>query len=1089
MAFDFSANFLFTGTTQTWEKPINISSVYFIVKAAGGGGSTTSSGGGGAYVFSNYNYLDPDVSYNVAINVGGGGFAPYTDSGGILNGGAGGQSVGGIQDPSGNYYKNSNGGDGSMALGQASGGGGGMTSIAYMDNFGQEIVKIIAGGGGAGGIQNGTNGGDGYQIGFTGSGLGGGQGGNTYSAIIPPDPNFPPGNAGLGGIAGGVNGYNYIDSSSNGLYTYIGGGGGNGGSFAGGGGGGGYGGGAGGKKGGGGGGGSYASPKARNVFIAGGGGIGGSPMTAGNNGSVRILWNAQAPPNSTAVVSMLMLNAQHTCRSIYTTPTILPLPQNIKTYKVSTSPVTFSNQGVIGSDNELYIISDNGRIYAFDHAFNYLWSYVAPSAQGTFIGAPAISRNGTLYIAGARTTGQNYFSAVVDTGGSGSGGDPAIKWKFPINGQSSVSPTIDLSGTLYFGTSSGAIYGLNDLNTRGELLWNPPYQSPDNNPISNPLIFNNDYSKICYTTTDSVNSTLYAIDVSKNILPINTSWSPIQFPNEICGAPSIDQNGIIYFSTNANNVYAYDISNGQQKWQIAINDINLSNIAIDNNQQIYLTSQKSLNIIDSSNGLLVWTYTINYSGVIQLHSTPTIDSSNNVYFGANDGNNRYIYSINSVTRLFNWRYKTLYGGAIKNIPMISNNQNIYFAANDGYIYDISGNGNNPILTQPIVPMHMMNAQHTGMTPYYGPATKPILSWTKSFAATNLYVSPSIGIDVNGDLYIGSNDGYVYALDPSGNTKWQKRVNNTTNGAITSPNSMYTTPAIGQNGTIYIGSNEGYLFALNPTNGDIKWKYNAGYPLQSSPILDTSDNIYFGAGQSVYSIGDSVDHAYLRWLNPFDTSANVNSSPALGQNGFLYFGSDDGYLYAVNSFNGLQEWKQNLSLPYTIHPIYTSATVDSYNNVIIGNGSYMDGSLNYIDGLTGNILWQTSYGSKDGPFYNTVAVNGDTIYLSNIAYIYAIDRLTGMKKWKFLSLNCYYTSPVVDASGIIYLAAINANTNHGTILALRDLGMSAVDYWPSYDSGVAYERFAPPVIGNNRTIYISSSSNLKSNAGSKIYAIK
>ena len=57
MAFDFSANFVFTGTTQTWSKPPNISSVYFIVKGAGGGGSTTSSGGGGAYVFSNFNYL------------------------------------------------------------------------------------------------------------------------------------------------------------------------------------------------------------------------------------------------------------------------------------------------------------------------------------------------------------------------------------------------------------------------------------------------------------------------------------------------------------------------------------------------------------------------------------------------------------------------------------------------------------------------------------------------------------------------------------------------------------------------------------------------------------------------------------------------------------------------------------------------------------------------------------------------------------------------------------------------------------------------------------------------------------------------
>jgi outer membrane protein assembly factor BamB len=1086
MAFDNSANFVFTGTTQTWEKPDNITSVYFIVNGAGGGGSATSRGGGGAYVFSNFNYLDPNSSYDVAINIGGGGKAPYTDSDGILRGGPGGKTVGGITNAI-----NSNGGDGVMVNGQASGGGGGMTSVLFMDTLGRNVIKIIAGGGGGGGIIVGSKGGDGFTIGVTGSGLGGGQGGNTNSAIDPPDPDFPPGNAGLGGITGGVNGYNYIDSSNNGVYTFIGGGGGNGGSFAGGGGGGGYGGAAGGKKGGGGGGGSYASFQARNIFIAGGGGFGGNIGQDASGGSVRILWNSQAPPNPPPVLGMLMLNSQHTSRSSYTAPTILPSSTNIKKYQVTTSPITFSNQGVIGPDNELYIIADDGTMYNFDHAFNYIWSYV--STLGTFKGTPAITNNGTIYIAGSSTS-QNYFSAIIDTGGEGGGGLPAIKWTFPINGQSAFSPITDLSGIIYFGTTSGKIYALKDYNLTPTTIW-PPYQSPDNNPISNPMIFDNNYSKLFYTTSTTVNSSLYAIDISKNISPINTSWSPVLFPNEICNTPSIDENDIIYLSTSLNKVYAYDISNGEQKWQVVVNDTGLSNIAIDNNKQIYLTSKTAFHVIDSSNGLLGWTYAINSTNVFGVNSTPTIDTSNNVYFGAFDGSDNYLYSINGATRTFNWKYKTLYGGAIGNIPMISNNQNIYFGASDGYVYDLSGNGPNTS-TQPIMPMHMMNPRHTGITSYYGPTTTPTLSWSTSFAATNLFVSPSIAIALNGTLYIGSNDGYVYALNPSGSIKWQIRVNNTDNNNLfTSPNSMYTTPAIGNNGTIYIGSNEGYLFALEPTLGNLKWKYNAGYPLQSSPIIDTNGNLYFGAGQSVFSIGDAGDHGYSRWLNPFYTNGHVNSSPALGQNGFLYFGSDDGYLYAVNSLTGLEKWKQNLSLPDTIitHPIYTSATIDIYNNVIIGNGSYMDGSLNYLDGITGNILWQKSYGEQDGPFYNTVAVNGDTIYLCNIAYVYAIDRLTGNKKWEYFSENCYYTSPVIDASGIIYVAAINTKiydrSNHASILAIQDLGASAVNYWPPYYSDSAYERFAPPVIGSNRTIYISSSSNINSNAGNKVYAIK
>jgi outer membrane protein assembly factor BamB len=1078
MAFDNSANFSFTGTTTTWEKRTGIGSVYFIVKGAGGSGSTTSSGGGGGYVFCNLNYLVPDISYNVTINVGGGGKAPYTDSDGILHGGPGGKSVGGITGET-----NSNGGDGTVANGLQSGGGGGMTSVFYMDGNGQNIIKIIAGGGGGGGINAGGKGGDAYKIGLTGSGVGGGQGGNTYSAIDPPNPAFPPGNAGLGGIAGGVNGYNYEDSSNNGLYTYIGGGGGSGGSFAGGGGGGGYGGGAGGKEGGGGGGGSYASIYGRNIFVAGGGGLGGKIGQDASGGSVRILWNSKPPIPPPAIVGMYMLNPQHTSKSSYTAPTILPTD----IIKYHTASPTFSNQGVISSDNELYIIADNGILYAFDHTFAFSWSFVAPF--GTFIGTPALSNNGTLYIASS----QNYLFAVVDAGGPGGSVSPLIKWNYPINGKA-VSPIIDLSNNIYFGTDTGYIYGITDFNNQSIPLWTP-YRSPDSNPILKPLALNVERNKICYITTDSTNSYVYAIDISKNVQP-QQRWPPITFITSmaIIGTPSIDPNGIIYLGISyldqyLSILYAYDISNGLQLWNKTVNNI-ISDTAIDGNN-IYVTSssvtlpsETKFMIFNSSNGAFIWSYTVNSLGLIVAPSTPTVDANNNVYFGYNNN----LYSINAATRKFNWKYPA--GGAIRGMPIISNNQHIYFGANDGFIYDLSGNGQNT-LTQPVVPMYMLNPQHTGISSYYGPTTTPIKQWSNNFGATNLYVSPSIGIGSDDTLYIGSNDGYVYAFNPDGSTKWSLRVNSTENGIYTSPQSIYTTPAIGQNGTIYIGSNEGLLYAVNP-NGTLKWSYNVGYPLQSSPIIDNNGFIYFGAGQSVFSLGDAEGKYYTRWLRQFDTSANLNSSPALGQNGYLYFGSDDGYLYAVDSLTGLSAWPRlNLSLPDTIitHPIYTSATVDISNNVIIGNGSYMDGSLNYIDGLTGNILWQTSYEPKNGPFYNTVAVKDDTIYLSTIAYVFAIDRLTGNKKWKFFSFNCYYTSPVVDASGIIYVASINANTNHGTVLALKDNGTTVETYWPPYDSGVAYERFAPPVLGKNKTIYISSSANVNSSAGNKIYALK
>jgi outer membrane protein assembly factor BamB len=1060
MAFDNSFNFSYTGATQLWPKPLGLSAVYFIVQGAGGGGNGFSaSGGGGTYVFTNYNFLKTDVSYNVLINVGSGGKPPPNQTGG--------QSVGSTYE--------CNGGAGTTLNSLQSGGGGGMSSVFYMEPSGNQIIKIIAGAGGGAGNNVGTTGGNGYTIGLTGNGLGGGQGGNTSGT----------GNAGLGGGSGGVNGYNFADSSLNQgtVYSFIGGGGGGGGTFAGGGGGAGFGGGAGGRQGGGGGGGSYATLTARNIFIQGGGGAGGGPGQAGTNGSVRVLWNNQPPIIPQPIVKMFMLNLQHNCKSIYYAPTLLPNSANTKTY-FTTAATTFHNSGVIGADNDLYIIADNGTLYNLDHNFNFLWSYTAPPNY-KFIGTPAIVADGTLYISATTTTSQNYLFAVVSTGGSGGGGNAVLKWshQFPVTGNSLVSPMIDSSGVIYTATDNGSIYAISDGTSQAVPVWNTPYVSPDGYPITGTPVFDVAYRKLCYTSSNTAlnTSALHGLDLSINNISTPTQrWPPVTFAGEICGTPSIDNNGIIYFSTTQNNVYAYDSSGGTQRWQLTINDIGLSDIAVGNNNRIYFTSQNAFNAIDSSYGILDWSYPLDPLDNL-ANSLPFIDASNTVYFGTS---NHYLYSLSPVQRKFNWKYLT--NGAVQCMPFLREDGNIFFGANDGTLYDLSGNGPSPSPTLPIVPMYMLNPQHTGISAYYGPTTTtPSILWSAPFLSGNLFVSPSISIAVDGTLYLGSNDGYVYALSPTDPTnnhiKWKTQVNNTSRVPFTSPNSMYTTPLIAPDGTVYLGSNEGYLYALKP-DGTLKWSYHAGYPLQSSPIMDSSGSIYFGAGYSVYAISDAGYRAYPKWLVPFTTNSIVNSSPALGQNGYLYFGSDDGYLYAVNSFTGLQEWSSvNLSLPDTnVHPIYTSATVDGSNNVIIGNGSYMDGSLNYIDGLTGALIWQKSYDIQNGPMYNTVAVNGTTIYLSTIAYVYAIDRRTGNKKWHFNTTNCYYTSPIVDASGTIYVGAIDALTNQGILHALTDNGNSVAVKW-TYSSGVV-ERFAPPILGTNNTIYISSTAN-------KIYAIK
>ena len=1050
MPFDFSANFAYTGSSQTWTKPKNISTVIFEVYSGGGGGSAIASGGGGAFVFAKYIFLNPDISYNVTIDVGSGGKAPP-----LLTGGT---SVGG--NPA-----NSNGGNGTTSAGLSSGSGGGMTNIIYDDPSNNRIIKIIAGGGGGGGsINSGGAGGASSQIGTTGSGLGGGQGGNTSLT----------GNAGLGGISGGVNGHNYLDSS--GAYLFIGGGGGGGGSFAGGGGGAGYGGGAGGNKGGGGGGGSFTNGNIVSFSPVGGGGAGGLPGQNGINGSVIIYWNSVTPIIPLPIVPMLMLNAQHTSRSIYKAPATAPAIVNSLPMTIASGVINNQNAAAIGVDGEIYIVDKNGVLYAFNHDFTNRWNYALPSGS-SFFGTPAISISGTLYLSSTAAT----FYAIFDAGP----GLMIIKWTYTTDSAITTSLTLDLSGNIFFGTQNGTIYALTDNNSSAVLGWKYPV-IPPNVPIVGAPAFDLSYNKLSYTD----NSNIYTLDVSNNSVAGNIV--PTQrWTNANAGGtyttPSI-YNNRVYAGTSSGYIYAYDISNnGNEVWNVDVLDISLSAIAIGSNNRVYCTSTNSLNVIDSSNGVLEWTYPID--GAVINNSIPLIDISQNIYFG---GGNKII-SVNASQRVYNWHYDI---NSAVGTPVLGANGQIYVQAQDGYIYDLSGNTSAPSST-PIVQMYMLNPKHTGLSSNYGPTTAnaPSILWQAPFVSGNLFVSPSISIANDGTLYLGSNDGYIYALyRQTGIQKWNTLVSNSNDYInYNFPNSIFTTPVISHDSkTVYVGSNRGYLYALDASGGSIKWSYNAGYPLQSSPMMDSVGSIYFGAGNKVYSIGDADTAPYDKWLTPFVTGGNVNSSPALSTtHGLIYFGSDDGYIYAADSFTGVQQWASVFPVLHD-NPIYTSAAVDASDNVLIGNGSYMNGVLYYLDGLTGSFIWQfppapLNPADKGGPYYNTVAIKGDTVYLGAIAYVYALNRQTGVLKWKYFNMNCYHTSPIIDASGTLLFASIQVNDspiqgflkNDGILLSLTDTGATFSENWAL--KVCSNGRLAPPVIDDAQTIYISSTAN-------KIYAI-
>ncbi|WP_237067297.1 RHS repeat-associated core domain-containing protein [Microbulbifer guangxiensis] len=136
-------------------------------------------------------------------------------------------------------------------------------------------------------------------------------------------------------------------------------------------------------------------------------------------------------------------------------------------------------------------------------------------------------------------------------------------------------------------------------------------------------------------------------------------------------------------------------------------------------------------------------------------------------------------------------------------------------------------------------------------------------------------SPTVGAD--GTVYVGSGSK-VYALDPE-------------DGSVRSGWPFFTqdvvkaTPTIDSvNGNIYVGSLDGHLYALTP-NGLEQWRVQTGGDLVASAVLDENRILYQGSMDgAIYAV--QAQNGAVQWTYP--AGAGIAETPVLAGNGTLYF---------------------------------------------------------------------------------------------------------------------------------------------------------------------------------------------------------
>jgi outer membrane protein assembly factor BamB len=108
-----------------------------------------------------------------------------------------------------------------------------------------------------------------------------------------------------------------------------------------------------------------------------------------------------------------------------------------------------------------------------------------------------------------------------------------------------------------------------------------------------------------------------------------------------------------------------------------------------------------------------------------------------------------------------------------------------------------------------------------------------------------------------------------------------------------------------NQTVYFGSRDARVYALDAGSGELRWSYETGGAVLSSPaaVVAPLPTVYIGSNDhNVYALDAATGEP--RWQ--FETGDDVVSSPAVGASGLVHVGSNDNSVYALQA-DGSVAW--------------------------------------------------------------------------------------------------------------------------------------------------------------------------------------
>ena len=227
--------------------------------------------------------------------------------------------------------------------------------------------------------------------------------------------------------------------------------------------------------------------------------------------------------------------------------------------------------------------------------------------------------------------------------------------------------------------------------------------------------------------------------------------------------------------------------------------------------------------------------------------------------------------------------------------------------------------------------------------------------------------------------------------------------------------VHSSPAVAD-GTVFVGSNDGNLYAVDASTGEEVWQFETGRWVSSSPSV-IEGTVFVGSGDNtLYAVDTSTGEEVWQ----FETGSGIQSSPAVAD-GFVFVRSDDGNLYAVDASTGEEVWQ------FEIRRWGLSSPAVADGTVFVGSNTHSDGIydsyLYAVDANTGEKVWHFETGTwvRSSPS----VTNGTVFVGSDDGNLYAVDASAGKEVWHFETGAEIRTSPSV-ADGFVFVGSDNGN---------------------------------------------------------------